>query len=122
LDASVGANARGPKIWLGSLLNRVPLAPIIISTLTLSTRNLSDTISKDLLLLVCPCFSALWPLSVHKIGAETLLECFGTVLDVLGWLGSNVALEDMCEAMVFSYREALGNAGNKKKVRDHIVF
>ena len=121
MNASVGANARGPKIWLGSLLNRVPFAPILISTLTLS-RNLSDTISKDLLLLVRPCFSVLWPLSVHKIGAETLLECFGTVLDVFGWLGSDVALEDMCEAMVFSYREALGNAGNKKKVRDHIVF
>lgn len=54
---------------------------------------------------------------MHKIGVETLLECFGTVLDVSGELGSDEALEGMCEAIVCSYREALGNAGNKKKVQ-----
>ncbi|OJA09101.1 hypothetical protein AZE42_02578 [Rhizopogon vesiculosus] len=104
LDASVGVNARGPKAWLGSLLNRTPLAPIIISTLNL-LRDLSDADSEGLLLHVRSCFSILWPLSVHKIGVETLLECFGTVLDV---------------SVVNSYREALGNAGNKKKL--HTTF
>jgi hypothetical protein len=121
LDASVGVNARGPKVWLGSLLNRTPLAPIILSTLTL-LRDLSDADSKSLLLLVRPCFSVLWPLSVHKMGVEMLLECFGTVLDVSSDLGSDDALESMCEAIVCSYREAFGNAGNKKKVHNKFFF
>ena len=56
------------------------------------------------------------------MGVEMLLECFGTVLDVSGDLGSDDALESMCEAIVYSYREAFGNAGNKKKVHNNILF
>ncbi|KAG1749705.1 Urb2/Npa2 family-domain-containing protein [Suillus paluster] len=119
LDGSVGVGARGLKVWLGSLLNRTPLAPIIISILTL-LRDLPVAEAKGLLVLVRPCFSVLWPLSVHKIGVETLLECFGIVLDVSAELVRNEALEGMCEAVVSSYREALGNAGNKKKL--HATF
>ncbi|KAG2345231.1 hypothetical protein BDR05DRAFT_127206 [Suillus weaverae] len=119
LDGSVGAGARGLKVWLGSLLNRTPLAPIIISILTL-LRDLPVTEAKELLALVRSCFSVLWPLSVHKISVETLLECFGAVLDVSAELVDDEILGGICEAIVSSYREALGNAGNKKKL--HATF
>ncbi|KAG0697175.1 Urb2/Npa2 family-domain-containing protein [Suillus ampliporus] len=119
LNGSVGVGTRGLKVWLGSLLNRTPLAPITISILTL-LRDVPVAEAKELLVLVRPCFSVLWPLSVHKIGVETLLECFGTVLDVSAELVSDEVLEGMCEAIVSSYREALGNAGNKKKL--HTTF
>ncbi|KAG1810124.1 Urb2/Npa2 family-domain-containing protein [Suillus plorans] len=115
LDGSVGAGVRGLKVWLGSLLNRTPLAPIIISILTL-LRDLPVTKAKELLVPVHPCFSVLWPLSVHKIGVETLLECLGAVLNVSTELFDDVILDGICETIVFSYREALGNAGNKKKL------
>ncbi|KIK46276.1 hypothetical protein CY34DRAFT_800619 [Suillus luteus UH-Slu-Lm8-n1] len=115
LDGSVGAGARGLKVWLGSLLNRTPLAPIIISILTL-LRDLPVTKAEELLVLVRPCFSVLWPLSVHKIGVETLLECLGTVLNVSAELVKDENLGGICEAIVSSYREALGNTGNKKKL------
>ncbi|KAG1757888.1 hypothetical protein EDB19DRAFT_1822830 [Suillus lakei] len=119
LDGSVGAGARGLKVWLGSILNRTPLAPIIISILTL-LRDLPVTEAKELLVLVHPCFSVLWPLSVHKIGVETLLECLGAVLDVSSVLIKDETLGRICESIVSSYREALGNAGNKKKL--HATF
>ncbi|KAG2075229.1 hypothetical protein BDR04DRAFT_1070464 [Suillus decipiens] len=115
LDSSVGAGARSLKVWLGSLLNRTPLAPIIISVLTL-LRDLKVAEAKELLVLVRPCFSILWPLGVHKIGVETLLECFGAVLNVSAELVDDEILGDICEAILSSYREALGNAGNKKKL------
>ncbi|KAG1889396.1 Urb2/Npa2 family-domain-containing protein [Suillus subluteus] len=115
LDGSVGAGARGLKVWLGSLLNRTPLAPIIISILTL-LGDLPVTEAKELLALVRPCFFVLWPLSVHKIGVETLLECLGAVLNVSAELVNDEILGGICEAIVSSYREALGNAGNKKKL------
>ncbi|KAG1766457.1 Urb2/Npa2 family-domain-containing protein [Suillus occidentalis] len=115
LDGSVGAGARGLKVWLGSLLNRTPLAPIIISILTL-LRDLPVTKAEELLVLMRPCFSVLWPLSVHKIGVETLLECLGAVLDVSVELVKDENLGGICEAIVASYREALGNTGNKKKL------
>ncbi|KAG2160067.1 Urb2/Npa2 family-domain-containing protein [Suillus bovinus] len=91
LDGSEGAGARGLKAKL----------PV--------------TKAKELLVLVCPCFSVLWPLSVHKIGVETLLECLGAILNVPAELVNDEILGDMCDTVVFSYREALGNAGNKKK-------
>ncbi|KAG2116977.1 Urb2/Npa2 family-domain-containing protein [Suillus clintonianus] len=119
LDGSVGVGARGLKVWLGSLLNRTPLAPIIISILTL-LNGLPVTEAKELLMFVRQCFSVIWPLSVHKIGVETLLECLGAVLDVSSELLNYEAMDSMCEAVVSSYREALGNVGNKKKL--HATF
>ncbi|KAG1845502.1 hypothetical protein DFJ58DRAFT_893666 [Suillus subalutaceus] len=94
LDGSVGAGARGLKVWLGSLLNRTPLAPIIISILTL-LGNLPVTEAKELLALV---------------------QCLGAVLNVSAELVNDEILGGICEAIVSSYREALGNAGNKKKL------
>jgi hypothetical protein len=53
---------------------------------------------------------------------ETLLECLGAVLDVSAELVEDENLGGICEAIVSSYREALGNTGNKKKVGSAIVF
>lgn len=62
------------------------------------------------------CFGILWPMAVQKIGTETLLECFGSLLSSLPLCGRNEGLARVGGTVISSYRNSLGNSSNKKKV------
>lgn len=101
--------ARPIKTWLLPLLNRFQVNTIVIELLTLQ--------SSQVLAPARAALAVLWPLAEKKIGADALAECLSAVFnactewdrvdDNLGWI---------CSAVVGAYRNALTNAGNKKKV------
>ncbi|KIJ68740.1 hypothetical protein HYDPIDRAFT_24992 [Hydnomerulius pinastri MD-312] len=106
--------ARPLKSWLVPLLNRTPLANIVVELLSLSSSSSSESG-------VCAparaALTVLWPLAEKKMGVEALGECLGAVLGVCGeWREGGEDLAWICVYVVGSYRDALTNAGNKKKL------
>ncbi|KAH9947654.1 Urb2/Npa2 family-domain-containing protein [Amylocystis lapponica] len=106
-------NLRVTKPWLVSLVNRVPIAPIVISYCSmLSPADALHTLASRCLLI-------LWPLAISKCNPETLLECFGALLLRFSSSGAVAAGQDvtpLASAIVSSYRTALSNSTNKKKL------
>ncbi|KAI0757227.1 Urb2/Npa2 family-domain-containing protein [Daedaleopsis nitida] len=122
--AKAGDYGRATRAWLVPLLNRIPVAPILLSYLDLL--SIADYIDAVQCSIVFRCMSFLWPLAVPKFNPETLLECFGAVLQ-LGMSSSDVseascgklhALNDlrMLTLVVTSYRTSLSNSTAKKKL------
>lgn len=116
---------RALRAWLIPLLNRIPIAPILLSYLELLSTSAQIDPSQSTLALKC--IAILWPLAVPKVNPETLLECFGAVIqlgvspDVSGLsCGRVLALEGLpaLSAIVSSYRAFLANAAAKRKVRN----
>lgn len=109
LTTSPTTAARPIKTWLLPLLNRLQVDTLVIDLLTLRSSQVFAPARAAL--------GVLWPLAEKKIGIDALAECLGAVLnactewdrvdDNLGWI---------CSAVVSAYRNALVNAGNKKKV------
>lgn len=61
--------------------------------------------------------AVLWPLAEKKIGVDALAECLSAVFDACThWKYVDDNLGWICSAVVAAYRNALANAGNKKKV------
>lgn len=123
--AREGDRARTLKPWLVPLLNRVPIAPIFLAYFQLLSE--SDSVDLGQYKLVARCLSLLWPLAVPKFSPETLLECFGAVLQ-LGVSPASSALDASRDALqeldcfnalsgiVSSYRASLGSSAAKRKV------
>ncbi|KAI0824124.1 Urb2/Npa2 family-domain-containing protein [Trametes gibbosa] len=117
-----GDRGRALRTWLVPLLNRVPIAPIILSYLeSAATEESLDSSQHSLF---TQCIGVLWPLAVPKINPETLLECFGAALHLVVALrnpslsdGSLQSLDDRraLSLIVSSYRAALTNSGSKRK-------
>ncbi|KAH9853182.1 Urb2/Npa2 family-domain-containing protein [Lenzites betulinus] len=117
-----GDGGRAVRIWLVPLLNRVPVAPIILSYLeSVAAEGSLDSAQHSLF---TQCIGVLWPLAVPKINPETLLECFGAALQLVVVLrdpdssdGGLQALDDRraLSLIVSSYRTALTNSGSKRK-------
>lgn len=108
------------KPWLVPLLTRIPITPIVTSFVSLCAQHPS-VVAQGLKTAAFRCLSALWPLAATKFSTETLLECFGTLLDYTASHGptENPANEDFAKLtglVVSSYRSSLVNASNKKKV------
>lgn len=106
------------KAWLAPLLNRTPFAPIFIAFLDQASR-LPPEIQKAVFDSFTPCFYVLWPLAKHKIGVETLLECFSATLKIicLGASQKFVQLHSaVCSAVADAYLSALTRTSNRKKV------
>ncbi|KAF7339844.1 Urb2 domain-containing protein [Mycena venus] len=116
LSQIVADQTKAAKHWLLPQLNRVPIAPILASFLELLSAveaelcvPLATAVSKSL--------SSIWPLAVHKISAESLLECFGTLLVVKQKLPEpNRALEQIGDSIISSLRVSVSNSSNKKKL------
>ncbi|KAJ7492845.1 Urb2/Npa2 family-domain-containing protein [Mycena latifolia] len=116
LSDIVTDQTKSVKHWLLPLLNRVPVAPIVASFLQLFgtvevglRAPLAAVVNKSLL--------GIWPLAVHKINSETLLECFGTFIGVVGDISEPDAdLDQLGVALTSSLRASVGNSSNRKKL------
>ena len=120
-----GDHGRTSRAWLVPLLNRVPIAPVILSYLELVASEGSLDIAQYVA--VSQCITALWPLAVPKFNPDTLLECFGAAVHLVVAHGGRQPPD--CESqllnesralslIVQSYRTSLVNAGSKRKVRE----
>ncbi|TCD70050.1 hypothetical protein EIP91_005031 [Steccherinum ochraceum] len=104
------------KAWLIPLLNRIPLAPIVVSFVSLSSRHRDGTLEAK----ACRCLSALWPLAVSKFSSEALLECFGVLSGYLAACdaieyATNASFVTLGSLIVSSHRASLVNTPNRKK-------
>ncbi|KAH8100543.1 Urb2/Npa2 family-domain-containing protein [Cristinia sonorae] len=107
------------KAWLVPLLNRIPIAPIAVSLVSLCSQHAVET-SIDLEAKGCQCLFFLWPLAVPKFNSESLLECYGAFLVYFASLGarrrSSESLVKLSSLVVATYRSSLVNTANKKKL------
>lgn len=108
------------KAWLVALLSRIPIVPIVVFFISTCSQHAAE-VSEALELAACSTLSALWPLAVPRLNAESLLECAGAFFnhwsscDKIGNVESKSS-RDLGSLVVSSYRAALPNASNKKKV------
>ncbi|KAJ7786075.1 Urb2/Npa2 family-domain-containing protein [Mycena metata] len=116
LLSKIVSNSRAVKHWLLPVLNRVPIAPVVASFLQ-HLCSVDVGLRASLTTAVNSSLSSIWPLAVHKISAETLLECFGTFLGVMeNTSESNPQLEQIGSLIISSLRASVGNSSNKKKL------
>jgi len=115
------STARSIKSWILPVLNRTPIAPIVVAFFSLTASATRDT-KLALNPLVSQCLAVLWPLAVPRFTPEILLECFGAVLAYLVQTRSDdiVDVENLAGQtmllVVSSYKIGFGNSANKKKV------
>ena len=118
--STIGSKASsGSDVWLITLLNRVPLLPIVLSVLSNSPSLPAQ--KRDELYFPCSKSLALvWSLASPKFSPDNLLECFGAMLKVLNEetavSGGTTGLVEICMLVTFSLHAALSNFTNKKKV------
>ncbi|KAF8845403.1 hypothetical protein BDN67DRAFT_961740 [Paxillus ammoniavirescens] len=109
LTTSPSAAARPIKAWLLPLLSRTPLNNIVTELLALRSPQVHAPARAAL--------AVLWPLAEKKMGADALAECLGVTLGVCAeWEHADDDLAWICSAVLGSYKNALANAGNKKKL------
>ncbi|OCH96588.1 hypothetical protein OBBRIDRAFT_765485 [Obba rivulosa] len=124
LVSSDSTNTRNVKAWLVPILNRIPIAPIVIAFLNLLAAQPTDT-NLALFKPVSQCLAVIWPLSVPKFTPETLLECLGALFTLARTRELSVsdpktdagqAATRVVISIVSSYRSSLANSSNKKKL------
>jgi len=105
------------NIWLTPLLNRVPLAPVVVVFLA-AYNGLDERRRQELSSSMSTCLSVFWPISAPKMTAETLQECYGALLCVLSSSSSSLdaGISKLGYMISASYRHSLTNSSNKKKV------
>ncbi|KAF7982078.1 hypothetical protein HWV62_30382 [Athelia sp. TMB] len=121
--SSKEVHTRPTKTWLTPLLNRTPICPTLLSFLA-SYQGVPLENRHPLSSAVHQCMIVLWPLSVHKVGVEALLELFGTFLKACE--SARDDLEKFGETITTSFRNALSNSSNKRKIyqsftQNHLV-
>ena len=104
--------------WLIPLLNRVPLLPIVSSLLS-NSLNLSAQKRDEIYLQSSRSLTIVWSLAAPKFSLDNLLECFGSILQVLQGeiAGSGESLITICKLVTSSLHTAFSHSSNKKKVR-----
>ncbi|PFH50737.1 hypothetical protein AMATHDRAFT_144471 [Amanita thiersii Skay4041] len=110
---------RPVKTWLGAILGRVPIVPVVSSLLRLYKQY--QCIHQELSGVVVPCLSTLWPIGIQRANADSLLECFGAVLSLLPSHKSDEEFLKMASLVTNSYRVSLGNSSNKRKLYNLFV-
>ncbi|KAI8995332.1 Urb2/Npa2 family-domain-containing protein [Trametes punicea] len=117
-----GDHGRAQRAWLVPLLNRVPIAPIVLSCFKFASAD--GSLDTPQYLLVTKCIAILWPLAAPKFSPETLLECFGAAIHLVVALGGPELPDGSLQSLdnsralsviVSSYRGTLSNSGSKKK-------
>ncbi|KAK2462096.1 hypothetical protein APHAL10511_006559 [Amanita phalloides] len=113
LLADITNDANNTKTWLGSILVRIPIAPIVLAFLSLYSENRQQCLSKA----VAACLRTMWFPGVQKSTTETLLECVGALLHLVH--ESDADDDDLAKIaclIIKSYRNSLANSSNKKKI------
>ncbi|KAJ7169665.1 Urb2/Npa2 family-domain-containing protein [Mycena filopes] len=109
-------DSKSVKHWLLPVLNRIPIAPVVTSFLQLLSA-VEPELRASLSTAAHNSLSSIWPLAVHKISAESLLDCFGTFLGLLEILPEpNAPIEQVGGLIISSLRAAASNSSNKKKL------
>ncbi|KAI0042673.1 hypothetical protein FA95DRAFT_540396 [Auriscalpium vulgare] len=110
------------KAWLRPLVNRVPIAPIVTSLLSLNTQCNADQ-RVTLLAASLPSLAVLWPLAVPKTTPDTLMECYGAVLHTMASSAIieakqklDVNLVRIGSLVTASLRSAISHSSSKKKM------
>ena len=63
------------------------------------------------------CMQVLWPLAAQRMNLDALTDCFGAILEYISFGVSRLnRLSPVFLLVVRSFRQAVGNASNKKKV------
>lgn len=110
-------STRTLRTWLVPLLSRIPFAPITTSFLSLLTTPSTD-FDAHTEAAAWQCICIIWPLAVPKFSPESLLECYGSLLKYLVHRHSPAELSAQTASLIVSsYRTAVSNTTNKKKVR-----
>ncbi|KAJ7275268.1 hypothetical protein B0H12DRAFT_249170 [Mycena haematopus] len=116
LSQIVADKTKAAKHWLLPQLNRVPITPILASFLDLISAVEAE-LRAPLATAVGKSLSSIWPLAVHKISAESLLECFGYFLGAVQKFPElDDALGQIGDSLLSSLRVSVGNSSNKKKL------
>ncbi|KAJ6509305.1 Urb2/Npa2 family-domain-containing protein [Mycena vitilis] len=116
LSEIVSDQTKGTKHWLLPVLNRVPLAPVLAYFLE-NLGAVEPQVRLPLTTAVSKSLRSIWPLAVHKISADTLLDSFGAFLRVFEQISeANNALEQIGDSIISSLRISVGNSSNKKKL------
>ncbi|KAI6028998.1 Urb2/Npa2 family-domain-containing protein [Pisolithus marmoratus] len=111
LSSSASA-VRPLRSWLLPLLYRTNLAGMVRELIALS--HVPDVDFDGVYAPARAVLATLWPLAKKRVTMDALMECFAVVLGVS--VPCNDDLVWICTTVVTSYREALGNFGNKKKL------
>ena len=108
--------AFGTKAWLTPLLNRVSISTLFISLL--NEMQLCEAGDVAVLEAAEKSLLRVWPLASPRMNLDTLTNCFTSVLTLMaGNRDLAAAIPTLLSAVVRSFRQACGNASNKKKVR-----
>ncbi|KAJ7597284.1 Urb2/Npa2 family-domain-containing protein [Mycena floridula] len=99
--------------WLVPLLNQISIAPIVVSFF----QNQPPSQPAPALEAVNRCLTVVWPLSVARFSADTLLQCFTAMINFL--TKSDIRDDSLfrsVQAIVSSYRSSLEHSNIKKKI------
>ncbi|KAI0724331.1 Urb2/Npa2 family-domain-containing protein [Cerioporus squamosus] len=116
-------HVRAYRAWLVPVLARIPVAPIFLAYFDLLST--SESVDVAQCALVFRCISTLWPLAMPKFNPESLLECFGAVVQLSvpsdaseASCGKLQVLHDFraLSLIVSSYRASLAHSAAKKKL------
>ncbi|KAL4243177.1 hypothetical protein ABKN59_000993 [Abortiporus biennis] len=110
------------KPWL----SRVPIAPIVLSFISLITKERHEV---EVVAATSNYLGSLWSHAAPKLTAETLLECFGSLLDCIFALWNRSAFEpplpssliELFRMIMHSARRSFSNSNNRKKLSSSFV-
>lgn len=117
------SKSASPNLWLSFFFGKITFAPLLIACLGM-LGDLDAQRAEDVSNAFAPCFNVIWPLSVHKMSSEALLDCFGAFLRLSVALARHASFADVSSSSIRgvgvtitrAYRASFQNASNRKKV------
>ncbi|KAF8168340.1 Urb2/Npa2 family-domain-containing protein [Crassisporium funariophilum] len=105
--------------WLTTILHRLPFGNVVVVFLKLFN-DVPSAEKQELSNVVSSCLATIWPLSVQRMNHELLQECFGVLISTLSSSADYEGIVKIGRLISNSYRNALHNSSNKKKL--HLSF
>jgi hypothetical protein len=115
-------NVSSKRTWLAPFWGRASFSPVLIATLIV-LGELDKQTAVNVAEAFASCFTTIWPLSVSKIPSETLLDCFGACLRLLGkksFGAKALGIHTVCSAVASAYQSSVSNVSNRKKARNQL--
>jgi hypothetical protein len=115
-------NVSSKRVWLAPFWGRTSFSPVLIATLAV-LGELDEQSAVNVAEAFASCFTTIWPLSVSKIPSETLLDCFGACLRLLGkksFGAKALGIHTVGSAVTSAYRSSVSNVSNRRKARNQI--